>query len=228
MKPAHSIAWVILAVLTLPAVPSPAATIQLELYNSYPLLDESSTPLLGNTNSGDLVQFILTGPDNAINPPDQYGNLTGDDTLLFTTHVGYGSPGFPDQGYLDVFPIPYSSDLVSSNVYVRFWNSPTAAPGTSCGNTVATCLGSGCFSPCSAISFGGSGAGVAGGWGANGAGSAARIPRFHGTFSVLNTFVPVPSRNGVLSFLSVGLDGFAATVGLSEYNSASLGCSPVT
>jgi hypothetical protein len=105
------------------------------LYNNFPLLDQNSTPLLGNTSSGDLVQFILTGPDNAINPPDQYGNLTGDDTLLFTTHVGYGSPWFVDQGYLDMFPIPYSSNLVSKSVYVRFWNSPTAAPGTYFGNS---------------------------------------------------------------------------------------------
>lgn len=93
-----------------------ATTIQMELYNSYPLLNSDAlTPLAGNSSAGDLVQVILAGANNAIDTPNVYGSPGGDDTLLFTTHLGAGIP-IPDPGYLDVFPLNYSSSLVHSNI----------------------------------------------------------------------------------------------------------------
>jgi hypothetical protein len=115
--------------------PAHAATIQLEIYNSSPLIDSLGAPLAGDTNAGDLVQIILAGSNQAINPPAPDGGVTGDDTLLFTTHVGAGILGNPDQGLLDVFPVSYAPELVGSNAYVRFWDSTTAGTATHYGNT---------------------------------------------------------------------------------------------
>jgi hypothetical protein len=106
------------------------------LYNSYALVDQNSVALLGDTNAGDLVQLILTGPGNVIHPPDQFGNPSGGDALLYTTYVGFGVPDNPNQGLLDVSPIPYDSSWGGqSNVYVRFWNSATAGSATYFGNS---------------------------------------------------------------------------------------------
>ena len=123
--------------------PCAATLINLGLYNSQELLNSDAfTPLLGNTTSGDLVQVILLGADNAINAPDIYGNPGGDDMLLsFGTptnswlHVGFGLPSNPDQGLLDVFPLQYDSSLVTSNIFVRFWNGTTPGVANYYGNS---------------------------------------------------------------------------------------------
>ena len=104
------------------ALSSRATTIQLELYNSYPLLDHDGlTPLAGDSSAGDLVQVILAGVNGSPNAPTAIGGVGGDDTLLFTLHVGEGIPA-SGTGLLDVFPLDYSSALVDSNYFVRFWN----------------------------------------------------------------------------------------------------------
>jgi hypothetical protein len=124
--------WVGLAALTLLAR---ATTIQLELYNSYPLLDSDAlTPLAGNSAAGDLVQVIAAGADNTINGPSPTGGVGGDDTVLFTLHVGVGIPS-SGTGLLDVFPLDYSSSLIDSNFYVRFWNAATIGGSTYYGNS---------------------------------------------------------------------------------------------
>jgi hypothetical protein len=123
--------------------PCAATLINLDLYNTEALLNSDAfTPLLGTTNSGDLVQVILLGADNTINAPDIYGNPGGDDTLLSFgnptnswLHVGFGVPFNPDQGLLDVFPLQYDSSLVGSNVFVRFWNAATPGAATYYGNS---------------------------------------------------------------------------------------------
>jgi hypothetical protein len=122
-----------LAALT---VRSRATTIQLELYNSYPLLDSDAvTPLAGNSAAGDLVQVIKAGADDAINAPNNpTGNPSGDDSVLFTLHVGTGIPS-SGTGLLDAFPLDYSSSLIDSNVYVRFWNAATVGGSTFYGNS---------------------------------------------------------------------------------------------
>ena len=121
--------------------PCAATLINLDLYNTEALLNsDASTPLLGNTTSGDLVQVILLGSGNTVSAPDQFGNPTGNNTLLFVAdlsllHVGYGLPFNPDQGLLDVFPLQYDSGLVGTNIVVRFFNAPTLGAATDYGNS---------------------------------------------------------------------------------------------
>jgi hypothetical protein len=126
----------VLAAVAVAAASARATIIQLELYNSYPLVNsDGMTPLAGNASAGDLVQVIATGPDDAINAPSGSTGLpTGDDTVLFTLHVGTGmlSSG---TGMLDAYPLDYSSTLVDSNFYVRFWNGTTVANSTDYGNS---------------------------------------------------------------------------------------------
>jgi hypothetical protein len=123
--------------------PCAATLINLDLYNTEALLNSDAfTPLLGNTTSGDLVQVILLGAGNTVNAPDQYGNPTGNNTLLSFgdptnswLHVGYGLPSNPDQGLLDVFPLQYDPSLVGTDIVVRFFNAPTLGAATYYGNS---------------------------------------------------------------------------------------------
>jgi hypothetical protein len=106
------------------------------LYNSYPLVNSDGvTPLAGDASAGDLVQVIATGPDNAIEAPNSGSGLpSGDDTILFTLHVGTGIPS-SGTGLLDAYPLDYSSTLIDSNFFVRFWNGTTVAGSTYYGNS---------------------------------------------------------------------------------------------
>ena len=115
--------------------PVQAIIINLDLYNSVNLIDENNVQLLGTTSSGDLVQVFLTGAGDAIDSLDIYGNPSGNDTLLFTAYVGLGVPGNPNQGLVDVFPIPYDSALVGQYFYVRFWNDSSVGAATYYGNS---------------------------------------------------------------------------------------------
>src|ERR1043166_8082838 len=138
---------VVFAALAAAVLPCAATLINLDLYNSEPLLDETLTPLMGNTAAGDLVQVILTGPNGVPDAPSQSGSPGGDDVQLFVgdlrLHVGYGVPFNPDQGLLDVFPLQYDSSLVGTNIYVRFWNAATVGAATYYGNSVLTNLPAG-------------------------------------------------------------------------------------
>ena len=115
--------------------PVQAIIINLDLYNSVNLIDENNVQLLGTTSSGDLVQVFLTGAGDAIDSLDIYGNPSGNDTLLFTAYVGLGVPGNPNQGLVDVYPIPYDSALVGQYFYVRFWNNSSVGTATYYGNS---------------------------------------------------------------------------------------------
>jgi len=116
--------------------PVRATLIQMELYDSFALVNSDGvTPLAGDSTGGDLVQVIETGPDNAINAPSAGTGLpSGDDTVLFTLHVGTGEP-FSGTGMLDAYPLDYNSSLVSTDIYVRFWNGTTVAGSTYYGNS---------------------------------------------------------------------------------------------
>jgi hypothetical protein len=134
------IAGVSLAIALLSSVPARAVLINLELYNSFGLIDEASVPLQGTAASGDVVQFILAGANGAIDAPSLSGGVGGDDTLLFTTHVGAGMlPIDYNAGLLDVFPITLNL-AVGTNVYVRFWNAATLGSATYYGNSALTNL----------------------------------------------------------------------------------------
>ena len=137
MKHRHTLLLLILLTATSVAVSSARATvIQMELYDSYALVNSDGVTLLaGDASAGDLVQVIATGPDNAINAPSTSTGLpSGDDTILFTLHVGTDMPS-GGTGMLDAYPLDYSSTLVASNFYVRFWNGATVAGATDYGNS---------------------------------------------------------------------------------------------
>src|SRR5882724_10604058 len=93
---------IVCALMALGGRPCSAVIIQGELYDSYALVNsDGTTPLVGDATSGDLVQIILTGPDNAVQAPNALGAVSGDDTVLFTTHIGLGMPS-AGTGMLDL------------------------------------------------------------------------------------------------------------------------------
>jgi len=87
-------------------------------------LDIDGSYLIGNTNSGDLVQLIWAGPDGNIHQADEIGNATGDDVIIDSTYIGYGTlTGMVASGrfgktFLNALFVP------GLKVYVRVWNSP--------------------------------------------------------------------------------------------------------
>jgi hypothetical protein len=137
VKQIRAFVLILVTTVTVMAMPARATTIQMELFDSFALVNSDGvTPLAGNATAGDLVQVILTGPDDAINAPNSLddGLPGGDDTVLFTLHVGTGmlSSG---TGMLDAYPLNYSSSLVNTDMYVRFWNGTTVADSTYYGNS---------------------------------------------------------------------------------------------
>ncbi len=95
---------------------------QIDAYSLTGIYDvDGITYLQGNTTSGDLVQLILAGGNGQIDEPDTLGNVTGDDVLLGTSHIGYGFPFNPNEGK---FSTTFTNDLLVSGavVYVRAWN----------------------------------------------------------------------------------------------------------
>ena len=140
MSKSHKILLIAVTALV-SALPARAVLINLELYNSYALVDQTTTvPLQGTASSGDVIQFILAGANAAIDGPALDGSVSGDDTLLFTTHVGAGMlPIDYNAGLLDVFPITLNLP-VGTNVYVRFWNADTLSGSTYFGNSTLLLL----------------------------------------------------------------------------------------
>lgn len=103
------------------------ATVDLTLFNTFPLLDNLSAPLQGISTAGDLVQLILVGPNGVIDPPSISGGVGGDDTLLFASHIGAGLTS-TNSGKLVQSSILYPDIFGgNSNAFVRFWDSNTAA-----------------------------------------------------------------------------------------------------
>lgn len=123
---------------------SPAfAIVDLTLFNTFALLDsDGSTPLAGISTGGDLAQLILVGPNGVIDPPDLFGNPGGDDSLLFTTHVGAGLTS-TNTGLLVQSGILYANSLIGTGAFVRFWNSNTAANSTFYGTSMVFALPAG-------------------------------------------------------------------------------------
>jgi thrombospondin type 3 repeat protein len=72
--------------------------------------------------TGDLVQVIYAGVDGIISPPDTDGNPTGDDQILATSSIGWGTPW--------VWSISGCISLnidrpPETNIYTRVFNAPT-------------------------------------------------------------------------------------------------------
>ena len=132
----------IILTLMMAAVLPALATVDLTLYNTFPLLDNLSTPLEGISASGDLVQLILTGPNGIIDTPSGTGGVTGDDVLLFTSHVGAGLTT-TNTGLLVQSSVLYANSLIGTGAYVRFWDSNTAANASYYGTSMVFALPSG-------------------------------------------------------------------------------------
>ncbi len=105
--------------------------VDMTLHNTEPLVQQDGvTPLPGNSSGGSLVQVIFVGGDNTPDAPAaSSGAPTGDDTLLFTTHVGAGLP-LTDTGLLVQSSIMYNNALVGLSAYVRFWNAASVSSAT--------------------------------------------------------------------------------------------------
>lgn len=131
-----------LPILMLAATPV-LATVDLTLFNSFALLDYTNSPLQGVSASGDLAQLILVGPNGVIDPPSISGGVGGDDTLLFTTHVGAGLTT-TNSGQLVQTSILYADIFGgNSNAFVRFWDSNTAVNAQNYGTSAVFTLPSG-------------------------------------------------------------------------------------
>ncbi|MBT3192088.1 MAG: hypothetical protein HN341_05995 [Verrucomicrobia bacterium] len=121
------------------ALPLRADEVNLTIYNSSALQDsDSATALEGGAGAGDLVQLVLAGPNNTIDPPDGSGNPGGDDTILTAvnhpTHVGAGMTT-TNSGFLVQANMRFGDTHVGTNAYIRFWNAATVAGATHYGNS---------------------------------------------------------------------------------------------
>ena len=136
----HLIPTRVAAFLLLAATSVHAAVINLNLLNTQELVDLTSTPLLGNDVSGDLVQLLTLGINGVIDPVDAFSGLPGDDQVFGLgnnpTHVGAGTFGPDnDSGLLVQTNIPFDDSLVGLQVYVRYWDSSTIGTASAYGVT---------------------------------------------------------------------------------------------
>jgi len=135
MKRIYTLAGILVAAVSVGVLPARATIIQLELYNSYALVNSDGvTPLA----PGDLVQVIATGPGDSISAPSVFsGAPSGQNSILFTPNlqVGEGVPPPDNAGYLDVWPLNYTNTQEFTDFYVRFWNGTTVADSTYYGNS---------------------------------------------------------------------------------------------
>ncbi len=121
--------------------PLPAAA---QIYDPFYVWNEDGTPirnelgeLLSGHNpgdpawsgeTGDLIQVLFVGDDSVISPPDTDGNPTGDDELITTTAIGWGTPWEWDVSgrfCLNLGREPDRGDGKNNSLYVRAFNGPT-------------------------------------------------------------------------------------------------------
>ena len=114
-----------------PAVVAPPPTIVVMCEEG--IKDETGDWLLGDgSETSDLVQLIDVGPDGVINPPDEIGNTTGDDSLICDIRIGegYGPPDW-NKGKFS-----HGLSLESGTViYCRAWNAASPSTATYYGNS---------------------------------------------------------------------------------------------
>ena len=94
--------------------------------------DETGAWLLGDgSETSDLIQLINAGPDGVINPPDENGDPSGDDSLICNIRIGEGYPFEPDKGKFS-----HGLGLESGTViYCRAWNAASPSTATYYGNS---------------------------------------------------------------------------------------------
>jgi len=94
-------------------------------YSSSGVLDLGGQEYLkGNPSGGDLVQIIWVGPNGMKDPADSLSHTTVDDSLLGTSHIGYGIPSESDWDS-GKFSAYFSNDLLfvpGTIIFVRAWN----------------------------------------------------------------------------------------------------------
>lgn len=128
------------------AVPLASRAAVLLIYNTESLLDETATELQGTSSGGDYLQFLLTGPNNLPDAPDEYGNAGGDDELVSIfvgnnpSHVGANEPA-PNWN-LGLFneTLEIDNALIGENVFLRFWNASSPFFSTHYGDSAVTSI----------------------------------------------------------------------------------------
>ncbi|MFH1037776.1 MAG: hypothetical protein V1789_03790, partial [PVC group bacterium] len=117
------------------------------LRNTLGALLKGLNPLGPNWNflTGDLIQIIYVGDDGNISPPDTNGNLTGDDQLVATTVVSWGTPWSWQTDSGRFAKTIYYVDLASPVIYTRAFNAPELASATFYGDSASFTAGSGDF-----------------------------------------------------------------------------------
>jgi Bacterial TSP3 repeat len=101
-----------------------------------PIRNERGELLAGNNpgdpawsgHSGDLIQVLFVGDDGVISPPDTDGNPTGDDELITTTAIGWGTPwdwAVSGRFCLNLGREPDRPDPRNDSIYARAFNAPT-------------------------------------------------------------------------------------------------------
>ena len=108
-----------------------------EAYTSAGVIDiDGQTYLKGDPLSGDLVQIIWAGANGIPDPADSLGNTTVDDSLLGTTHIGYGFPD-PSQHDRGLFVATLTHELfvAGTAVFVRAWNDSVVLSGSDYGDS---------------------------------------------------------------------------------------------
>ena len=94
--------------------------------------DENGAWLLGDgSETSDLIQLINAGPDGVINPPDENGDPSGDDSLICNIRIGEGYPFRPNEGK---FSHGLSLDP-GTVIYCRAWNAASPSTATYYGNS---------------------------------------------------------------------------------------------
>jgi len=115
------------------------------VWSSLEVTDQNDQTLFGNNpfdpgwsgQTGDIVQVLSVGLDGVISPPDQSGNPTGDDEIIYTTSIGTGTPwgytGFGQFSFLAGRPFQDSEPAL----YTRIFNAPTIEWATHYGDSTA-------------------------------------------------------------------------------------------
>ncbi|MEA1928271.1 MAG: binary toxin-like calcium binding domain-containing protein, partial [Candidatus Auribacterota bacterium] len=88
--------------------------------------------------TGDLIQVLFVGDDGVISPPDTEGNPTGDDELITTTAIGWGTPwdwAVSGRFCLNLGREPDRGDGKYNSLYARAFNGSTLPKSSFYGNS---------------------------------------------------------------------------------------------
>jgi hypothetical protein len=100
--------------------------------NNEGITDEAGNWLWGTIEAGDLVQIIRIHDGSSPHNPTTTGGMTGNDELLFTTHIGDTKPFGALGGFTTSIEVSVGSLWL---LYCRAWNSTEASASTYYGNS---------------------------------------------------------------------------------------------